>query len=810
MVISATRKTMAWCIVCIAACSVLFACESNRPGDERTRLVVWGTAEGEAKIGYDSLITRFEAKYPDIVVVRAIPERGGDLQKLLTAHVGGDPPDLIQRESRFLGNLAARGILRPLDDLIERDLDKPDGIRPDEYYPGCWDEMVYNGQTWGIPGYTSPNVFAYNKKAFREVGLDPERPPRTWDELRDYAERLVKFDENGDLERVGFMPGFRGMDPIEFYARQLGGNLLDSTGRNARFDDPAVKTALEFTNELYRTQGGRRAVQAFAMATAQTENVEAFQLGNIAMALDDDFVVYRTARYGNPDRLELGLATAPQPNDTSTIVMYQRGTIWSIPTRAKHVEAAWKFLKFVQSMEGYEAFRSAIANFDMHHKGMQYAGLHARRPLNDIFDEYLPPQEELRNEALKVPAMMEYVWSPRPTAVASFLWDRQMELFDNVTYGTMPIDRAIRSAQANAQRELDRYYSPPRGTLVNWTNVTLALGVLSIFSIGVVWWFARKRSGAGVRSREFWIGIAFLSPWLIGFLVFTAGPIIYSIVISFTEFEAITPARWVGFENYTFLLTQDPVFWKSLWNTVFMTIGIPIGMAVGLGIALLLNSNVKGLSAYRTIYYLPAIVPVVASSILWIYVLHPKLGILNLALHESGLTTVIVWLIGKWNVVLRWFGFDPIDSQFWLWIQSEDWAKPGIVLMGLWGAGASMIIWLAGLKGIPQHLYEAAEIDGAGVLKRFTHVTLPMLTPYIFFNLVTGVIGTFQVFTQAFVMTLGGPAQSTLFYVYYLFNNAFSYFKMGYASAMAWLLFLIVFVLTMVQLWGAKRWVHYE
>jgi len=291
------------------------------------------------------------------------------------------------------------------------------------------------------------------------------------------------------------------------------------------------------------------------------------------------------------------------------------------------------------------------------------------------------------------------------------------------------------------------------------------------------------------RGRPSLYGYLFAAPWLTGLTLLTAGPILVSILYSFCRYDVLHPPQFVGLDNYRRLFFEDPLFWKSLGNTGFMMLGIPVGMSAGLGIAMLLNARVRGMQVYRTIFYLPAIVPMVASSILWIWVLNPEVGLINAFLKMVG------WA-------------DPPN-----WLQSSDWllgSKMAIILMGLWSAGSGMIVWLAGLKGIPEHLYEAASLDGAGPVGRFFHVTLPMLSPYIFFNLIMGIIGTMQIFTQAYIMTEGGPDDSTMFYAYYLFNNAFRYFEMGYASALAWILFVVILALTLVQTKLAPRWVHYE
>ncbi len=299
------------------------------------------------------------------------------------------------------------------------------------------------------------------------------------------------------------------------------------------------------------------------------------------------------------------------------------------------------------------------------------------------------------------------------------------------------------------------------------------------------------------RSRRFWretcTGFLMASPWLIGFLVFTAGPIVLSFYYSFTNFNITTPPRWIGLANYRILFFDDPKFRISLYNTAYYAgLVVPLTVVNGLFLATLMNQPVPGRNIFRTIYYLPSVVSGVANAMLWLWVLNPRFGLVN--------------------TMLSWVGIKGPP-----WLSSAEWAKPALVLMSLWSVGGTMIIYLAGLQGVPQHLYEAAEIDGANGWRRFWHVTIPMLSPTIFFNVITTIIGSFQVFTQAYVWvessgvdTGAGPRDSLLFYVLYLFRRAFSELKMGYASAMAWILFIIIFILTMLQFRVARYWVHYE
>jgi multiple sugar transport system permease protein len=279
--------------------------------------------------------------------------------------------------------------------------------------------------------------------------------------------------------------------------------------------------------------------------------------------------------------------------------------------------------------------------------------------------------------------------------------------------------------------------------------------------------------------------LGFLSPWLVGFLLFTLLPIGLSFYYSLCDFSLIQPPAYVGGDNYRELMS-DPVFWKSLRNTLYYaSMALPAGLLVALGLALLLNVRMPGQAVFRTIIFLPSLIPVVASAMLWLWLFNARLGLIN----------TIFALVG-----IRGPG----------WLTDPSWAMPALVLMSLWGVGYTVVIFLAGLQDVPRELFEAAELDGANLAQRLCHVTLPMLSPVIFFNLVIAIIGVLQVFDVPYIMTQGGPARATYFVSMYLRDSAFLYLKLGYASAMAWIMLVIVLALTAIAFWSSRHWVHYE
>lgn len=301
---------------------------------------------------------------------------------------------------------------------------------------------------------------------------------------------------------------------------------------------------------------------------------------------------------------------------------------------------------------------------------------------------------------------------------------------------------------------------------------------------------ARERARAKERTmkpslREAIYGYIFMSPWIIGFILFTAGPMIASFVLGFYRTDFLTETRFIGAKWYLNLFT-DRIVHKALGNTaVYTFVMVPCSTVIALMIAVLLNQGIKGQSVWRTIYYLPSVVSGVAVALLWRWLYQPDVGL--------------------FNSILAWFGI-----QGPRWVYSEEWAMPSIILMSLWGSGSAMLVFLAGLRAIPTALYEAAEIDGAGPIRRFFTITIPLLTPTIFFNVVMNIIGSWQMFSQALVMTEGGPNNATLSIVLHIYNTAFNNSYFGYASAQAWLLFLIVILFVLIALRSAGAWVHYE
>lgn len=295
---------------------------------------------------------------------------------------------------------------------------------------------------------------------------------------------------------------------------------------------------------------------------------------------------------------------------------------------------------------------------------------------------------------------------------------------------------------------------------------------------------AKRKLSKREKQEERWF-YAFISLWLIGFIVFNGGPLLVSLFVSFTDWTGVKTINWIGLKNYTDMF-QDRLFWVSLGNTFYFgAASVFFGTAVALLIASILNQEIPGRNILRTIFFMPWVTTGVAVAIMWLWILNPQVGLLN-------------------------YGLSTIGIKGPGWLSSSVWAMPSFIILAVWQNGQTMIILLAALGGVPKMLYEAASLDGAGTWAKFRHVTLPMISPAMFFVIITGIVGAFQAFVTFAVMTGGGPGNSTQVYLLYLVDNAFSFFKMGYGSALAWVLLIIVAIITWIQFAVGRKWVHYE
>ncbi len=754
----------------------------------------------------------------------------GDPTRFLLSVAGGMPPDVIYFDRFAVAEWSARGAFLDLNPFIARDeaAGRADAVKSEDYYEPTWNEVVFTnpvtGKTglYGIPDAFESRALIYNKDWLRRAGYVDEqgeaRPPRTWDELEAMAIALTERDDAGRIRRLGFAP-LTGAGILYQYGWQNGGEILSPDGRRVTLNEPRFVEALEWLAGFYHKLGGINAVRAFD-AMAQVGDLDPFVNGRIAMKMDGYWMTqYGFAQYG--DRVNYGVAPPPMPARELAAgrrpVSWIGGWCYAIPSAARNPEAAWELVRFLASPRARRIMAES-QRLSAQSQGRPYVpSQSAHRLINEEnLARYVDADPSLPdNLKAAVHAFSDIVADSRfrtATPIGQLLFNEAANATDAALYGTVRPHEALDRATHTVQRELDRALAPPRGRPVNWSVLGWLYAALIIGGTTLLYrWDTSPQLRAtagrvftalrlarpgewkddfasinhGGMRRQWLGGLLCAAPWLIGFLVFTGGPILFSILVSFADYDILSPATWSGTANYAYLFDGDPLVPIAVKNTLYMMLGIPLGLAVGLGIALLLNVEVRGVALWRTCFYLPSIVPAVASSILWIWIFNPQSGLLNNMLGAFG-----------------------IHGPNWL--QDVTTAKPALILMGLWGAGGGMVIWLAGLKSIPDSYYEAARLDGAGPWQQFRHVTLPLLSPYILFNLIMGVIGTLQLFSQAFIMTQGGPVNSTLFYVYHLFNHAFRYLNMGYASALAWGLVIVVFILTVLQLRLSRRWVHYE
>ena len=727
---------------------------------ERKKLVFWNLfTAGIQHRTLTELVRRFNEGNRAYVVEQVDIPYSQIHTKMLPATAGRAAPDVSVFDRFLVASYAARGAFRRLNDLIERD-----GIRGEDFFKPPWEECIYQGRQYAVPYDTDVRILYYNRRHFREARLDPNRPPRTWSELRAISQKLTKRRPDGRFDQVGYVPIWGNVGSLYLYGWQKGGRFTSPDGRKVTLNDPKNIEALEWIRDFVKDYGLEGLTTLASGFGPDTQNE--FISGKISMVVWDVGAVDIIKRYGGD--LDWATCACPHPDD-GVPATWSGGFSLVLPRGGENVEGAWAFCRHILSEDSQRYMATSSDKLPA-----------LRSAADDPF---------FRKSAFWRLAVDQMKYSHyRPVSPAGHAISTEMRTaVDQVIHGKLTPAEALDVATREAQKVLDRFHEKASGTPVNWSLFGCVFGGAILALVGVRAWFSFRRVRAlSLHRRQALAGYLFALPAIVGLALFTLGPILMSAVYSLTRYEILTPARWTGLGNYRELFGEDRYFLKALWNTFyFAAVSVPINIAMALGLALLLNRKIRGRSLYRTCFYLPTVMPAVAGSLLWAWLFNGEYGLIN--------------------VVLDYLYLPSIP-----WLTNENWSKPALILMGVWGVGGGMIIFLAALQGVPRTLYEAAEIDGGGAWSKFRHITLPMISPAMFFMVVMGLIGALQVFTQAYLMTQGGPVNSTLFYVLYLYRQAFENLHMGYASAMAWVLFVAILAITGVQFVLARRWVYYE
>ncbi len=755
-----------------------FVADSD-PDVVELRLMHWSGGGGQQEDEIvEASIREFESRNPGVRVVRINPGDSGQyFTKLQTMMAAGEPPDVFYMDFGRMAPFAEAGQLEPLDAWFdaERASDAPDALPVDDFFPPAVDAFrLENGRMgvgplYGIPkDFTTVGIY-WNKDLFDRAGATYPTDDWTWGDFAEAARRLDALDGVTGAELVTWPFVLRG------YLWTRGAGIVGDDGSfdTLTLGDDATRTALKDLRDW------RFGDDAF-LARAEAEGIDPgslFLSGRIGMV--GPFGRWVVPSYRSIEDFAWDFAPLPRGEARANVI----ATIaWSMSSRSKHPEQAWSLLKWLTGPESQDAQARL---------GLAIPTLRSVAESDAFIDPDLPPANDRAYldavEVARVP----------PWPVDPAFQDRFQRTLDVALRTGGDVDAQVDDFDSWWR---DRQASPLAPTrsfpVMPWSSIALGLAAVVATAGLVKWiWLWRTRPASAMTRHEERVGWLMVAPWMIGFWLFMLGPIVLSFLLSLARWKGIDTlgtAEFVGLGNYREILANDPSFRRSLEVTVYYAvIAVPLGQIFALLAAVILNAKLRGVEAFRAAWYLPSVLAGVGMAVLWTWVFRSEGGLMNSLLAP----------------VLSPLGLAPPE-----WFQADAaWAgPPAFAIMNLWLIGGSMLIYLAGLRNIPQDVLEAADIDGARPLSRFVRVTLPMLSPVILFNGIMAIIGSFQVFTQAFVMTAGGPGDDTRFYVLYLYNQAFDWYEMGYGSALAWLLLVVVLVLTAIVLRIGGRRVHYE
>ncbi|HVL37790.1 MAG TPA: extracellular solute-binding protein [Fimbriimonadaceae bacterium] len=791
-------------LLCLVLLPILALAPSTVPAAEQVtlRFTVW---DGDESLKVLRRLTReFERLNPHIKVkLENFSDYNMYHQKMLVQYAANVAPDVAMMDMPNFRALARRGAILPLNPFFAQ----TPGFYIEEYYEPIVRAHSYEGNVYVLPRDIAPmGLIYYNKRLFKEAGIPEPDGSWTWDfeprpELREKCftwvmQQLTKKGPDGKVRQWAMTPGWPEL-LAQTFMWSYGGQPVDDLENPTRItmDDPKVIKTYQFASDLMNKQKFVPS-QAEITGLLQSSQRDLFVQQKVAMfqcGIWEVPNIRRDLKPGAKNWFEWDITLFPAYKD-GTRAAPTGGSGYAIFSSTPHPKEAWELVRFMAGPVGMQAMAEAgIAQPAIEKLALSEPWIPGPNTPPELKYPHNRMATHLAVPFVKFGSTSDVI--KEPIGLAS----RGLDLLWN---GATTAEKELKQNAPIANERLRELLTVQRLPVFNW-GWGLLIGLL--IAGGIALWIYLPERGKKVSQRqrkENRTALLFISPWLVGLLIFTLGPMILSLLMSFADWDIITDARNRAVGNYVEAFTRDPRFWKSLTVTFLYTIfSVPVGLVGSLLLALLMNQRVRGIPLFRTFYYIPSLASMVAASLIWRKIFATD-GLLNNAIYGTdgkgnlfGLATLIEKLTGQ--------------SEPFSWLTTENTALPALIVMSIWGIGGGMVILLAGLQGIPQHYYEAATLDGAGILKKFRNVTLPLLTPTIFFSLVTGFIGSFQVFTQAFVMTQGGPNDATMFYMFHLYGNAFQSLRMGYASALAWVLFVIIMVATLAQ-FRFSKWVYYE
>ena len=754
-------------------------------GEVVLRVMHWSGDGGqeEDEIVEDSLAAFMRAN-PGIRVERLNPgDAGSFYTKLQTMMAAGEAPDVFYVGYERVASFVSLDLLRPIDDFVAREAESrragdAAALDLDAFYPQtvaafrCDGARVGSGPLYGIPKDFTTVGFYYNKDLFRRAGLAFPKDGWSWDDFIHAARELAKL-KTADGEPVTGSEFVTWPVMVRTYLRTEGAEAIGDDLVTIRVDEPAAVSALERLRDWRHAETGTLTPGNSKIATGPS----VFLGGKVGMAGPfGRWVIpsYRGIPAPADGGFEWDFAPLPRGSQAANCALT---VSWSIARDTRHPEESWKLVKWLTDA------KSQAANARL---GLAIPTLRAVAEGRDFLASDLPPANNRGFlDAISSASVIEWPADPAFEQYFGSIMEQALRS------GDLTVSAARAAFGEKWRTHVSFVPGGPGAPPVAWGAFRYAgVALLGLVAAGTAWLLLLAPAGRNARGEER-AGFLLVSPWVLGFLLFMAFPILLSLVLSLTNWKGIGPlsgADWVGTDNYTQLLLRDGTFHAACRVTAYYALlAVPAGQLLALVAAVVMMQKVRGIAFFRAAWYLPSVLAGVGVAILWRWVFDAKGGLLNLALGAVG-----------------------IDGPAWIDKDAATFGAPAFALMSLWLVGGSMMVYLAGLQQIPRELYEAAEIDGAGPVRRFFRVTLPMLSPVILFNLIMAVIGSFQVFTQAFIMTGGGPGDLTRFYVLYLYNKAFELYDMGYASAMAWILLAVVLALTVLILRTSARVVYYE